>query len=150
MKIIKPAAGPLKNMRYKYGSGYDENLEKAKNLEKSSGTRVFVNYEYWTTKNILEKEKVKEKKGWVGTERGLEGFLKKTAKELEKGKYEYTPDSEGPIRINISKWISLDDFIEIYNYQVEGITPSDTFMRKLRVKGLNHLLRRRIATPRGE
>jgi len=143
MKITKSAAGPLKPMQYDYAGGYEKNLENAKNLKKSSGMRVFVNYEHWTSEKIR-----REGSGWIGTSGGLKGFLKKTVEELENGEYEYTPDSDGPIRIKDYRWIKLDYFNQIYNYRKSSNLDviSKEFEEILKDKGLYQLLTHKHTT----
>jgi len=153
MKISKPAAGiKVQRMNYEYGSNYgsnyQNNLEEKKKRESKTGERVFVVYKHRKGEEIVE---VNEDTAHVGTAGGLKGFLEKSDHELKAGKYEYTPDYQGPIRDKHDKnWIELGQFKEIYYFQVDGKTPSNTFMTTLKNKRLNHLLRRRIAAPSSE
>jgi len=97
-------------------------------------------YQEVPTSDILEKES-----GWVGTKNGMEGFLKKTTEELEKG-FKYCPDIF-PKRDKPHGWITLCHFKLIYNWKTHGLPPCESFMNELRSRHLDHLLLRDLNLP---
>ena len=67
------------------------------------------------------KDIFKYKSGWVGTQKGMKGFLEKTSNQLQEGEYEYCPST--PLRTSLKNWISIYDFQQIYNWKTKGIPP---------------------------
>jgi len=109
-----------------------------------SAKRNHKQYRYLKTKEILEK-----KKGWVGTQGGLKGFIDESIEGIKNGEYQYCED-DGPIGripkyiggiLYYTNWATLDCFKQIYNWHVHGETPDEDCMITLKNNRLS--LRRR-------